>query len=63
MDMKTWYTVRNIEKKVDILDTLNKKDVIDYLSDKDLSKFRIDKITYKPVVEYIPADEFMKNHN
>ena len=63
MDMKTWYTVRNIEKNVDILDTVYKKEVIEYLSDKDLSKFRVDKLTYKPVVEYVPADEFMKNHN
>lgn len=63
MNMKTWYTVRNIEKNVDILDTVNKKEVIEYLSDKDLSKFRVDKLTYKPVVQYIPANEFIKNEN
>lgn len=56
MNMKTWYTVRNIEKNVDILDTVNKKEVIEYLSDKDLSKFRVDKLTYKSVVQYIPAN-------
>lgn len=62
MNVKTWYTVRDIEKNVDILDTVNKKEVIEYLSDKDLSKFRVDKLTYKSVVEYIPANEFIKNN-